>query len=47
MKKLTLFVCLLVIGYANAQSSKDKEIINDGNDAKSAFLKQYPQWPSF
>ena len=34
---------MLVIGYASAQSSKDKEIINDSNDAKVAFIKQDPQ----
>jgi lipid-binding SYLF domain-containing protein len=48
MKKLNLFVCLLVIiGCVNAQSSKDKEIIKDSNDAKAAFIKQDPQMAGF
>ncbi len=48
MKKLNLFICLLlVISYANAQSSKDKEIISDSNDAKAAFIKQDPQMAGF
>jgi len=38
---------LLVIGYASAQSSKDKEIINDSNDAKVAFIKQDPKMAGF
>ena len=48
MKKLNLFVCLvLIISDTQAQSSKNKEIINDSNDAKSAFLKQDPQMAKF
>lgn len=48
MKNIILFVCtLLITGYAGAQSSKDKEIINDSNNAKAAFIKQDPQMARF
>ena len=48
MKKLGLFICsLMVTGFASAQSSKDKEIISDSNDAKAAFIKQDPQMAGF
>jgi lipid-binding SYLF domain-containing protein len=44
MKKIELIICaLLFVGSTTAQSSKDKEIIKDSNDAKAAFIKQDPQ----
>src|SRR6185369_1583292 len=44
MKKSTLIICLLLTaGYGMSQSSKDKEIIKDSEEAKAAFIKQDPQ----
>ncbi len=48
MKKSILIICLLLIAsYGMSQSSKDKEIIKDSDDAKAAFIKQDPKMAGF